>query len=63
MVYSEEDLQNAISAFNAGEIPTLREAARAYSIPYTTLQNRASKQAVPRQRAHTESQHLSPIQK
>ena len=58
MAYSEPDIQAAISAYQAKEHPSIRAAARAFSIPYHTLRSHLDK-ATSRSYAHESQQILS----
>jgi hypothetical protein len=41
--YTEEDITNALNALVNGEYKSIRKAAIAFQIPFTTLQNQQKK--------------------
>src|SRR4051812_3040727 len=56
--YSEHDMQNALSAYRKGEYTSIRDAARAFNIPFTTLRERLAGRTT-RHVAHESAQILS----
>lgn len=61
MVSSEDNINQAIAAYNSQEHPSIRKAASAYGIPYTTLHGRL-KGGTRATTAHASQQRLSPAQ-
>jgi hypothetical protein len=60
-LYTEEDVANALNALVNGEYKSIRKAAIAFQIPFTTLQNR-QKKSKSRTESHVSQQLLSPIE-
>jgi hypothetical protein len=59
-LYTEEDVTNALNALVNGEYKSIRKAAIAFQIPFTTLQNR-QKRSKSRIESHVSQQLLTPI--
>jgi hypothetical protein len=57
-VYNETDIQQAISAYKAGQFRSVRSTAIAFSIPSTTLHNRMVGRKT-RQKSYEHAQNLS----
>ena len=55
----EDSIRRAKHAYLQGEVASIREAATAYDVPYSTLRDRL-KGAQPRQIAHAKEQLLTP---
>jgi hypothetical protein len=60
-LYTEEDVTNALNALVNGEYKSIRKAAIAFQIPFTTLQNR-QKKSKSRIESHVSQQLLTPIE-
>jgi hypothetical protein len=60
-LYTEEDVTNALNALVNGEYKSIRKAAIAFQIPFTTLQNR-QKISKSRIESHVSQQLLTPIE-
>jgi hypothetical protein len=59
--YTEEDVTNALNALVNSEYKSIRKAAIAFQIPFTTLQNR-QKKSKSRIESHVSQQLLTPIE-
>ena len=59
--YTEEDVTNALNTLVNSECQSIRKAAIAFQIPYSTLQDRQSK-SKSRIESHVSQQLLTPIE-